>query len=160
MQFEGAFLLFWSQLDAAQQALVQHPVLNEAMYQADALLYPFLLTQLSERILLSTTADEANTRDSDRTAPVDLTKLVHISRNLEEWTLAAFESYPDGFADCRVELASRTAHLLGRFAGVARLVRDTELYMLRNQHTDLFLCICIRLRHWVVFYKNQNQSIH
>lgn len=113
-QFEGAFLLFWSQLDPTQQAIVQHPVLQDAMYQADSLLYPFLLTQLSERVLL--TSQEQNQ------ARLDLAQLEHVATNMEEWAVAAFDSYPKEFADCRVELASRMAHLLGRLVGVAKLV--------------------------------------
>lgn len=124
-QFEGAFLLFWAQLDSTQQTLVQHPVLSDAMYQADALLYPFLLTQLSERLLYpsSHAASHQNQHQHavERSVPVDLVQLGHIAKNLEEWAVAAFGSYPKEFAECRIELASRAAHLLARLAGVVQL---------------------------------------
>lgn len=99
------------------------------MYQADAMLYPLLLTQLSDRLLLTTTSAFRTSSvlpaqtGITRSTPVDLLQLGHISENLEEWAVAAFDSYPKDFADCRIELASRAAHLLGRLAGVLQLVR-------------------------------------
>jgi hypothetical protein len=131
-QFKNAFLLFWAHLDSTQQSLIQHPVLSDAMYQADALLYPFLLTQLGERVLsvpYSSSSHHKQQQTSQQSqyempnpTAVNLLQLVHISKNLEDWALEAFDSYPKQFVDCRIELASRTAHLLARLAGVAQLV--------------------------------------
>ena len=129
-QFKGAFLLFWAQLDSTQQSLVQHPVLSDAMYQADALLYPFLLTQLGDRVLATSHSSSLSHQNQQQIQqrvighqiPVDLLQLVHISKNLEDWAVEAFDSYPKQFADCRIEIASRTAHLMARLAGVAQLV--------------------------------------
>lgn len=129
LQFEGAFLLFWSQLDSSQQELIQHPVLRDAMYQADSLMYPCLLAHLCERLLFNKAAQGSH--DGLAPPPVDLVQLKHVATNMEEWAVAAFDSYPTEFADCRVELASRTAHLLGSLVGVAQLVSKI-FYMPRS----------------------------
>lgn len=118
-QFEGGLLLFWAQLDATQQVLVQHPILSDAMYQADALLYSVLLSQLCDRVLGTSTPSE---EDKEAIQPIHLLHLQHIADNIENWALTALNPFPREFVDCRVELASRVGHLLARLVGVAQLV--------------------------------------
>lgn len=113
-------LLFWAQLDTAHQDLVQHPLLNDAMFQADEILYSTILSQMCDNLLQPSTLTGLH----GDTASIDLAQLARIGEELENWALTALHPFPNDFADCRVELASRTGHLMRRLVGVAQLVGD------------------------------------
>ena len=101
---------YWTTLDDHQQTVVQHPILSDALYRADAVVYDAILTYLNDN---SFTAMQQSVRTS-------LQKLAH---KLEQYTVTALRAFPAEFVSCRVELASRTAHLLSRHLGIVQLVR-------------------------------------
>ena len=96
------------------------------------MLYSVLLTHMCDRILGLQDCSPPNpspTGEGEKggsSRPIDLGDLQHVSKHLEDWVMTALQSYPTNFVACRVELASRAAHLCSRLAGLAQLVSRRE----------------------------------
>lgn len=106
---EAFVLQFWNQLDAVQRDVVQHPILADALYRADAVVYNAILDYLTANV----------------TSPFDKSmhsSLSRVATNLEQYIITALSAFPAEYISCRVELASRTGHLMSRFLGLTRLV--------------------------------------
>lgn len=106
-------MLYWASLNEHHRQVVQHPLLSEAMYRLDAAVYECLLSHVNEGLF---------SKPFGAVEHHDFMALQKLASNLEQYAVNALNSFPAGFVSGRVELASRTAHLLSRHLGMVQLV--------------------------------------
>ena len=102
-------MLFWHSLDSHHYKVIQHPLLSVALYRADVAVYDAILTYLNNHAFLPM---EPHIRSALR----------RLGLNLEHCAALALQSFPQHVKGCRIELASRTAHLLSRHVDIVEHV--------------------------------------
>lgn len=133
--------MFWTSLSPDHARIVQHPVVSQAMYRADAAVYGALLDHLRAKLLASSARRAVDSESVPPNSPggVSQTQLHELKATAAgmENALAnvlGTERFDESFSGQRIELVSRVAHLLSRHIGLVQLVSSSpsQLFFARG----------------------------